>query len=172
MRRRRGCISGKRKICLRGKGGGVFGAGILIAVAVLVRLLSGSPVLIWGILRRNCPLPPLFVFHLLVIVLSGCIGFACGLVLSAPGRACESDKYCGGMFCVLLCVFWFIAYPLTFRAGLFLLTLLDLCIVAFLTFLCMLLFSRIRRLAGGIMLAVLVGVVYLLLLILMGILFL
>lgn len=140
---------------------GYLGGVILLTVSVLIRLLSGSPYRICLLLGNAPFLPRLSLLTFLNLLFSMGIGFACGLILSCRRSSVQCIKYQGGMLFVLLAVFWFASYPLVFRGGMFILTLLTLAAVWILSLGCTLIFTRIQRIAGWILFLFLCWVTYL-----------
>ena len=139
---------------------GCIGAAAFLLVGILVRCISGSPMPVWLLMRRCCIMPPFLILQLMLCAVTCFMGYACGMVLMSQKRRCEREIYGGGMLCVLLAVVWFLTYPLVFRAGFFLLSSIFLLFCIALTFLCALAFARVRRMAGLLMLLVLLVQVY------------
>lgn len=148
---------------------GYLGGLILLAVAILIRLVSGSPYRVYFLLKNARFMPSLTFFSLMNLVLTVAMGFACGLILSCRRRNLQCLKFQGGMLFVLLTVFWFITYPLVFRGCLLFAALLSLLAAWLLTLGCMLLFFRVQPLAGWISAVFLFWVTYLILVVLGGI---
>ena len=129
---------------------GYLGAMIMILCASFIRLLSGSPYRSYLLLQSTCLMPPLSLLSLINLFFTAAMGFACGLVLSCHRRSARELKYQGGMLFILLAVFWFGIYPLIFRGGMLFTAFLLLIAAWILTLGCVLIFSHIQILAGGI----------------------
>lgn len=129
--------------------GGCFGGMVLLMLAIITRLLSGSPYRIYMLLRQFKILPPLVLLSTINLLLTVAMGFACGLILSH--RRCGKigeEKYRSGMLFVILITLWLSTYPLIFRSCMLGSALFLLMVACVLSVICALLFSRIRRLSA------------------------
>lgn len=131
--------------------GGCIGGMVLLMLAIITRLLSGSPYRIYILLRQFKILPPLVLLSTVNLLLTVAMGFACGLILSQ--RRCGKigeEKYRSGMLFVILITLWLATYPMMFRSCMLGVTLLFLTAACVLSAICTLLFSRIRLLSASI----------------------
>ncbi len=143
---------------------GYLGAAFMLAIAITVRALSGSPYRIWVLLQSQKLMPPIALLMFINLLFTAAIGFACGLVLSDRRRGICCKKYQGGMFFIFAAVLWFLVYPLVFRGGVFLGATLLLLFVWLLSFGCIWTFTRIQKIAGWIFFFYLLWLTYLIVL--------
>ena len=127
---------------------GYWGALVLLILAILIRLLSGSPYRVWLLLAVNQALPPLWILSLVDGVLTLAMGFACGLIMASRRKSEQCAKYRGGMFFVLLFSLRFAAYPLLFRGAMLAASVICMLLTCLSGVICSKLFFDTHRLSG------------------------
>lgn len=94
----------------------LVGGGLLVCIALVIRMLSESPVLFWHAFSNICRLPPLWLMSLFWLVFCFILGCAGGGVMSMCLRSTLRDvwRYRGGMYFILSIVLMFMWYLLIF----------------------------------------------------------
>lgn len=123
--------------------------GILAAIAgILVRVWVGSPyrsILELGIEEISPPAWVMTILWTLVFFINGC---AAGSVISCKIGGCESEKYKGCFYFVLLTGLELLWYPTLIGSQLVFLSVLESILILCLSIIVTLLFYRVSRLAG------------------------
>lgn len=135
-------------------------AGISLFIALVVRLLSGNPRSSIVLGNLTGVVPPLFLMTLLWMIWHILLGAAFGSVMGRRVCRDEAGKYKGGMLFILMMALIYIWYPLFFGALALFSALLVCEAVLALSFIIAVLFIRVRRWAGFVMLAFAVWMLY------------
>ncbi len=124
-----------------------------MVLCLIVRIVSGSPFEVIHRLNCNDILPPIWIFNLLWLIASFCVGFSAGIIINAilcrriNGRD-EIFAYRGGLCFVALVFLAVIWYPLLFIKEAVFLSLLIAILSAVCSFVCALEWVRIEKCAG------------------------
>ena len=144
-----------------------IGGVLLLMIALIVRVVSGSPYRSYLMFRHLYMVPPLSLLTLLNGLLTFGLGFALGLAFSVKKYQRCPEKYRAGMIFVLLSVCWFAAYSFFFRGCMPFPALICLILTGILTVKCVSMFQKIHILCGWILGAFLIWNIFLIILLIM-----
>ena len=123
--------------------------GLLLAIAgILVRAWVGTPYRTILELGIGEIVPPVWLMTLLWTLSLFVNGCAAGLALSYRLGGCDTEKYKGGMYFLLLTVLELLWYPTLFGASLVFLSVLEALLILCFAVATTLSFYRVTKLAG------------------------
>ncbi len=130
----------------------IAGIIIILFAGILVRLLSGSPVIMLRVTGLWGKIPKIWFFTVTWTFWYILLGFSFGFILGtkAPGKSIY--KYKGSFWFVIMMIFNIIWYPLFFKAGAMFLALTDILLIIVFCILCGLEYFKIQKIIGCIML--------------------
>lgn len=137
---------------------------LLLAAAILVRALVGSPYCAILVLDIADITPPVWLMTFLWSLAFLTIGCAAGFVLAYRTSGCDGEKYKGCMFFVLLAVLELCWYPTLFGAQLVFLSVIEAILILCLSLAVTFSFYRVTKFAGMIFLLHDVWLIYMLIL--------
>lgn len=147
-----------------GVGWMVMGGVLTALVFVVVQFLSGSPYRVMLELNVADLVPPVWLLILLRFLAFLTVGCALGLVLGTRICGCDTEKYKGGMLCLLLIAAELSWYPTLFVAGAVVISLLEAILALFFSVCTTVCFFRVSRFSGWILILHNVWLLYLLIL--------
>lgn len=141
----------------------LMGFGLMIA-GIAVRIHVGSPYGVILALGVKEIFPPIWIMSFVRMLSFFTIGCAAGFVLGYREQGCQSEKYKGCMFFVLLAVLELLWYPTLFGSALVFLSALESILILCLSVCVTFSFYRVSKFAGMILLLHNIWLIYLLIL--------